>query len=143
MVIEPGTIDHLSQVISHVVAPAFLLGAVASFISILTSQMNTVLDRIRALNEVPDEGHTKTNLKVDLPRQRRRVELINRAIFLSIGSGIVAALLIIVAFGSALLAVTHAYVSTVLFMVSLSLLCSSLVVFGMEVRIGLTEYDHY
>jgi hypothetical protein len=52
MTYELGTVEHLSQVISHVVAPAFLLGAVASFISLLFTRMTNILDRVRSLNAV-------------------------------------------------------------------------------------------
>ncbi len=45
----PST-DQLSQLISQATAPAFLLGAVAGFISILTTRMASVLDRIRSLD---------------------------------------------------------------------------------------------
>jgi hypothetical protein len=141
--IEPGSIQHLTQVISHVVAPAFLLGAVASFISILVARMNGVIDRIRSINDIPEEGHTKSGLKTDLPRLKRRAALLHRAMYLSISSGIVAALLIIMAFGAALMSFNHAWASAILFMISLGLLCASLVVFALEVKIGLNEHDHY
>ena len=139
---QPGSIEHLSQIISHVVAPAFLLGAVASFISILISRMNGVLDRLRLINELPADDHAKSKLKADIPRLKRRAALLHRSIILSIGSGVIAAVLLIVAFGSALLAITHVYGAAILFMLSLGLLCASLVVFGMEVWIGLNEFDH-
>ena len=42
MSIGVGTIDQLSQIISQVVGPSFLLGAVASFISMLFSRMQIV-----------------------------------------------------------------------------------------------------
>jgi hypothetical protein len=142
MEIEPGSIEHLSQVISHVVAPAFLLGAVASFISILVGRMNGVIERLREINDLPDQGHAKSVLKSDMPRLRRRAALLHRALILAISSGIVAAILIVVAFVAALLSFTHAWASAILFIISLGLLSASLVVFGMEVRIGLNEYDH-
>jgi hypothetical protein len=50
-------------------------------------------------------------------------------------------MLIIIAFGAALSSVNHAWATAVLFMISLSLLCASLVMLFMDVRIGLTEYD--
>lgn len=37
---ESPSIDQLARIIGNVVAPAFLLGAVASFISALTTRMN-------------------------------------------------------------------------------------------------------
>ena len=42
-------IDHLGLVISHATAPAFMLGAVAAFLSILIQRMERLSDRIRAL----------------------------------------------------------------------------------------------
>ena len=58
MDVVPGSIDQLSQIISQVVAPAFLLGAVAGFVSILASRMNGVIERMRFINDLPSEGHT-------------------------------------------------------------------------------------
>jgi hypothetical protein len=139
---EPGSVEHLSQIISHVVAPAFLLGAVASFISILMSRMNGVLDRLRVLNALPADGHDKSTLKADIPRLERRAQLLNRSVLLSIGSGAVATILILVAFGAALLQSHHVWIAAILFMISMALLFASLVLFGIEVTIGLTEHDH-
>jgi hypothetical protein len=143
MPIEPGSIDHLAQVISHVVAPAFLLGAVASFTSILISRLNVVIERLRDLNSVPSDGHVKSKLKADIPRLKRRAALLRRALLLSVASGIVSAILIIIAFGAALISMSHVWGAAMLFMISLGLLCASLVVFGIELRIGLNEYDEY
>ncbi|MHC2193329.1 hypothetical protein ACVJF1_005962 [Bradyrhizobium diazoefficiens] len=39
------SIDQLARIIGNVAAPAFLLGAVASFISVLVSRINRVVDR--------------------------------------------------------------------------------------------------
>jgi hypothetical protein len=44
----------LSQVMVQATAPAFILGAVAGFISILPGRMTSVIDRIRSLNEIVD-----------------------------------------------------------------------------------------
>ena len=52
-------------------------------------------------------------------------------------------MLIIIAFGAALSSVNQALASAILFMMSLGLLCVLLGVLLMDVRIGLTEYDHY
>jgi hypothetical protein len=141
--IIPGLIDQLSQVISHVVAPAFLLGAVASFISILIGRMDNVIGRLRYLNDLPDTGHLKSALKADVPRLRRRAYLLQQALYLSISSGAAAAVLIIVAFGAALLNLSHVLGAALLFVISMALLCASLIVFAREVMIGLNEFDEF
>ena len=47
MSVDPGSIEHLTEIIGHVVAPAFLLGAVASFVSILVGRSQDLQHRIR------------------------------------------------------------------------------------------------
>jgi hypothetical protein len=42
------SVSELSQVITQAIAPAFLLGALAAFISLLILRMNRVIDRSQA-----------------------------------------------------------------------------------------------
>ena len=42
-------IDHLSEAISHATAPAFMLGAVAAFLSILIARLERIADKNKAL----------------------------------------------------------------------------------------------
>ena len=56
MDIVPDT-GQLSQVMAQATAPAFILGAVAGFVSILLGRMTSVIDRIRSLNEIADAQH--------------------------------------------------------------------------------------
>jgi hypothetical protein len=46
-------VDQLSRVISEATAPAFVLTAVAGFVSVLRAQLISVVERIRSLNESP------------------------------------------------------------------------------------------
>ena len=62
------TINQFSLVISQAAAPAFLLGAVASFLSVLTSYLHRIIDRSRAINAIPDEDATSAHLKATLPQ---------------------------------------------------------------------------
>lgn len=139
--VVPKTIDQLSQVISHVVAPAFLIGAVASFISILTGRMEAVISRLRFIHDLPPEGHVKSRLRADIPRLRRRAVLLQRALVLAIASGAAGAVLIIVAFGAAMTQRSHVWGAAFLFVLSMGLLCASLLVFASEVKLGLNEFD--
>jgi hypothetical protein len=143
MAVELGSIEHLSQVISQVVAPSFLLGAVASFVSIISTRMNSVVDRLRSLNSIPEEGHVQSQFRADLPHLRRRVTLLNKAKLLSLGSGVVATVLMIVAFANALLGIHHAWAAAILFIISLAFLCASLIVFAYEAAIAFATYDHH
>ena len=55
MLSDTQSVTQLSQVIGQVTAPAFLLGAVAAFTSVLISRMNRIIDRSQALNAIRDE----------------------------------------------------------------------------------------
>ena len=97
------SVEQLSRIIGSVAAPAFLLGAVAAFISVLISRMNRVIERLQFLHGIADEDGTKAYLKADIPRLKRRATLLNQSIFYSTVCAIVTGSLIIAAFVSAML----------------------------------------
>ena len=127
MDLVPDT-QQLAQAMSQATAPAFVLGAVAGFISILLGRMTTIVDRIRSLN---------------IPRLQRRASLLNSAVRLALLSGMCRALLLVIGFLSAFLNLRHEYGAGLLFVIALCLLGASLFQFSQEVRIGLSEADHY
>jgi hypothetical protein len=141
----PGAMDltQLSQIISHAVGPAFLIGSVAGFVSILIARMNGILDRIRSLNTIADDDGPRARLKSDIPRLKRRAHLINTSIHLALGSAICTTVLVILAFAAAFIGLRHEPLAAALFMVALGLLGGSLFAFAREVWIGLNEFDHY
>jgi|ERR1700733_345650 hypothetical protein len=143
MPLSNPSVTQIAQVISQVTAPAFLIGAVAAFTSVLISRMNRIIDRSQALNAIKDDDQTKAQLKSDIPRLRRRAALLNRAIFYSTVSAIVTSLLVIVAFISAYFNVEHEYGVAALFVVALGFFTASLVTLALETRIALHEYDHF
>lgn len=135
--------NQISEVISHSIAPSFLLGAVAAFVSLLYSRLNDILHRVRELNALPEAENARSHLREDLPRLRRRARLLNRAIYYAVLSGIVATFLMIFSFASAFLGTQHVFGAGILFSVSLSLLAVALIMLALEVRIALNEYDHH
>jgi hypothetical protein len=136
-------VDQLAQIMSHATAPAFILGAVAGFISILIARMEIIVGRIRSLNEIADDDAARVQLKSDIPRLKRRAKLLNNAIRLVLGSGICTSLLLVVAFVSAFFRLRHEYGVGLLFVIAVVLLGASLFRFTQELRIGLSEADHY
>jgi hypothetical protein len=143
MSVDAGSIEHLTQIISQVVGPSFLLGAVASFIAMLFGRMNGVLDRVRTLNAIPDDDPGRAILKADLPRLQQRLHLLHKSILMAICAGVVTTLLIIVAFAAALMSLQHVMGSALLFILALIFFLASLVVLAREVTISLSEFDHY
>jgi hypothetical protein len=142
MLPDTPTVSQLSHVISQAAAPAFLLGALAAFISVLISRQNRIVDRTIVLNGIPDDD-VRCRLKADLPRLMRRAAMLNRAIFWAVIGSISVAVLVVVAFASAFLQIQHERGVAILFMVALGAFTASLVDFAREVRIALSEFDHY
>ncbi len=134
--------DRLSQAITHAIAPAFVLGAVAGFTSILSTRLETIMARLRSLNALPN-GHARAHLKADIPRLKRRAKLTNQAIFFAVISGVVVTVLLLVAFATVYLGIEHIYGAAIMFMIALLYLSAALTTFAFEVRIALSEYDHY
>jgi hypothetical protein len=97
MIRETPTLVQLSQVISEVTAPAFMMGAVAGFASLITMRLHRILDRSHTLNEISDDDASRAHLKTDIPRLKRRAVLLSNAIILSTISAIVTSLIVIVA----------------------------------------------
>jgi VIT1/CCC1 family predicted Fe2+/Mn2+ transporter len=143
MLSDTPSVTQLSQVIGQVTAPAFLLGAVAAFTSVLISRMNRIIDRSQALNAIRDDDASKAHLKLDIPRLKRRAALLNSAILFSTVSAIITSLLVIVAFVCAFYNMLHEYAVAVLFVVALGFFTVSLVYLAREARIALNELDHY
>jgi hypothetical protein len=137
------SLDQLSRIIGSVAAPAFLLGAVAAFISVLVSRLNRVIDRSQSLHRIADADGERSYLKADIPRLKRRARLLNRSVFFATISAIVTALLIIVAFVSAMLHLRHEYGVALFFIVALSFFLAALVELARETRIALHDIDHH
>jgi Protein of unknown function (DUF2721) len=131
----------LSQVISEATAPAFLLGAVAAFVSVLVGRLNRIADRGVALQANSDSGQSK--ISADVTRLHRRARLINRAIEYAVVSGIFTTILVIVAFGSAALGLDHAYGAAILFVLALSFFATSLIFLWREVRMAVHTLEQF
>jgi uncharacterized membrane protein YgcG len=143
VITETPSVSQLSQVISQAIAPAFLLGALAAFISLLILRMNRVVDRSQNLNAIDDADAARARLKADLPRLRQRAALLNRAIFYASISAIFATLLVLVAFVSAFFGIEHERGIAVLFIINLGFFAAALVNLARETRIALHEFDYY
>ncbi len=137
------SVEQLSHIILSVTGPAFLLGSLAGYTSILMVRMNRIIDRSQALHAIPGEDPEKSYLKADIPRLKRRTALLNRATFFATLSAIVTAILIIDAFVLAFFRVRHEFGVALLFIAALGLLIVSLIDLARETRIALHEYDHH
>lgn len=125
------------------IGPSFLLGAVASFISMLLARMGSVLDRVRFVNALGDGDLQGARLKDDLPRLHVRVKRLHWSILLAICAGMVTTLLIMIAFLMAFASIHHGEATAILFIAALGFFFASLCFLAMEVLIAVSDYDHY
>ena len=138
-----ANVEQLSTMISHAVAPAFLLASIAAFVSILINRMAGITDRIRNLNQIADEDAARVWLKADVARLKRREILLNQSLQMAVIGGIGITVLLLVGFVIAFLDYRHEPGAAVLFIGSLCFLVVALFRFLQDVRIVLSELDHH
>jgi hypothetical protein len=125
-------IDRLTQIFSNAIAPAFFLGSVAAFVSLMTSRLAAVNDRIRATmaSDVHEPGAAHSNVALD--PLVRRARLLSDGIVLSLGSGMCATLLLAILFASQFFGLHRAYGAALLFIFATMLLGVALFRFAQE-----------
>ncbi|MBB3391021.1 hypothetical protein FHT82_003793 [Rhizobium sp. BK275] len=143
MLSEITTAEQISRVISQATAPAFLLGAVAGFISVLITRMHRIVDRSNVLSALPEGDPDRRHLIIVLSRLKRRAKLLNRAIEFAVISGICTTLLVILAFASSFLSFRHEYGAGIMFSAALLFFAASLLTLLLEVRAALHDLDFY
>jgi hypothetical protein len=126
-------IDQLSTAISHATAPAFMLGAVAAFLSILITRLERIADKNRALRSADATALDPSGAIA--ASFSRRMALLSRAIYFAVLSALVTAALLIGAFASALVGIGHGRIVAFMFTLSLALLMASLVELTREIRV--------
>ena len=141
MSIEPGSIEHLSQIISQVVAPAFLLSGVAGFASLLTDRLTLVVARLKHLSSLRKTSGLSGDESRDIVRLRRRAVILNIAVLFAVASGATALIMIIAGFTAALMNYHHVWVAAVLFIASTFLLLCALAAFVFDLKAALTGED--
>jgi hypothetical protein len=136
-------IQRLTQIFAQATAPTFFLGAVAAFVSLMSSRLSATIERIRVLNAIPEEDPVRGHLKADVERLRRRAHLLSSGIHASIISGICATVLLAIVFASEFLGLKYAYGAGLMFIIATIFLGVGLLRFAQEAQIGLAEADEY
>jgi hypothetical protein len=135
--------QRLAQIFSEATAPTFFLGAVAAFVSLMTSRLTAVIERARILNAIAEDDDARAHLKADLLRLKRRARILNSSILATLRAGFCATVLLAIVFATEFLGMKYAYGAGLLFLTATSLLGFALFRFGQEARISLSEADEY
>lgn len=138
-----NNIEQLATMITHAVAPAFLLASIAALAAILINRMAGVTDRIRNLNRIADDDAARLWLKADIARLKRRETLLNQSLQLAVIGGTGITVLLLFGFVVAFLGYRHEPGAAVLFIGSLCFVVASLFRLLQDIRIALSDHDHH
>ena len=127
-------IERLTQIFTNAIAPAFFLGAVAAFVSLMMSRLGDVHDRIKAKRAAAGTG-------IDLGPLRRRAALLNQGIILSLGGGVCATLLLAVLFATQFFGGKHPYGAGLLFFIATLMLGVALARFAHEAWLARRDWE--
>ncbi|MGJ0512009.1 DUF2721 domain-containing protein [Methylocystis sp.] len=139
MLINTPSIEQLSNVISQVTGPAFLLAAEAQLLAVLVSRLERIVDRSRMISQTDGASAEYAHLQAELPILRKRGMLMHYAMYWGVASCIVTCVLVIVSFAAAYLHVRHEYGAGLLFAVAMALFTAALVAFARELQLGYVE----
>ena len=90
--IQLGDVSHIIQL---AIAPVFLLTGVATKLSVLTSRLARIIDRVRVIEDILNTiAKSRPDLEDELEELYMRYHLINRAITLSASTGLLICLVI-------------------------------------------------
>jgi hypothetical protein len=135
------SIERLTQIFSNAVAPAFFLGAVAAFVSLMMSRLAAVSERIKATRALPDQDRAAVGSSMAHGTLRRRARLLSDGIILSLGGGVCATLLLAVLFASQFFGLKHIYGAGILFFIATLLLGVALFRFAREAWLARREWE--
>jgi hypothetical protein len=129
------TVAHLIPVMQTAIGPAILISGVGLLLLMMTNRFGRIVDRTRVLSM--ETCKAEGALDAQLATMLNRARFIRLAIILASMSALSAATLIIVLFFVALMDLEAAWLLGALFIVCLSCLIGSLIVFIRDINISL------
>jgi hypothetical protein len=136
-------IERLTQIFQQATAPAFLLGAVAGFVSLMYARLHHILQQMHRIDSGKFGYPDGERLVAHRAILRRRAQLLARGILASLYGAICSTLVLAILFASEILGLRYAFFAPALFAVATVALGVGLVRFIQEARIGVAEADRF
>ena len=130
--------ERLRTIFGLATAPAFFLGSITGFVSLMSMRLATARDRLQAFKALPGEDQKRQERHA--ANLRRRVRLLQQAIRVSLVAGVTATVLLAALFATEFFGLEHAYGAGLLFGISTVCLGIGLFRFAQKAWIG-TEID--
>jgi hypothetical protein len=148
------TITQLIPLLQVAVGPVVLISGIGLLILSMTNRFGRVIDRGRSLTrELPEiSSHAQIRVNAQLYILARRAEYLRRAITAAVISVLLAAVLIIVLFLTAILKIEDAWLISILFVAAMGWLIYSLIAFiqdlnesllAFKLDIGMNPHDRF
>src|ERR1700733_11188267 len=112
-------VEELSRTISQATAPAFLIGSLVAFMSVLIGRQNRIADRYIALATDKHDGPPTGQSEGSISSLRHRTKLLRRAIKCALVGAISVTFVIITSFASAAVGLNQVYGAALLFILAL------------------------
>lgn len=134
-----NALSDITHTIQLAVAPVFLLSALGTTLSVLTTRLSRIIDRARFLEAQFDAlGETEQGrARTELATLSRRAQLIHRGLTAGVGSALSVCVLITLAFVGYLTQTNLGIAVAVLFIVAMGLFVFALVSFMREAMLSL------
>lgn len=127
-------LEDITRTIQLAVAPVFLLTAIGTMLSVLSTRLGRIVDRARKLEQKDaPEQETLAERVAELKQLERRARMIYYALTLGVSAAGTVCMLIAVAFVGYLFAAKVSLVMAILFIVAVALFMAALMFFLREV----------
>jgi hypothetical protein len=134
-----NALSDITHTIQLAVAPVFLLSALGTTLSVLTTRLSRIIDRARLLESrldgLSDAEHA--HAMKELGTLSRRARLIHRALTSGVGAALAVCVLITLAFLGYLTGINFGVVVAILFIVAMGLFVFALISFMREAVLSL------
>jgi CBS domain containing-hemolysin-like protein len=135
-IIDTNIVNTVSELIKLSVAPVFLLAAVAGLLNVFLGRLTRIIDKLEKLDKTQEN---KKNISHNDDSKQRRSFLVmrmgntNLAILFCTTTGLLVALVIVTMFLSAMMSFNASTLISVLFILAMTSLILSLIVFLREI----------
>jgi hypothetical protein len=139
----PAPLEDLSHVIQLSVAPVFLLTAVGTILSVLSTRLGRIVDRVRVLQEKLEDAPVERGhaIRKELASLGVRKKLVDRALTFGTITALLVCVLIVVAFVGYIFHVAIGLIVAVLFILAMFAFIAALVWFLREVLAATASLD--
>ncbi len=136
-------VSTIAQTIQLSLSPVFMLAGIGALLNVLTGRLARVIDRARVLEGLHprSQGPEHDRHVWELRLLGRRIQIINRALFLAVSSAVMTCAVVALLFIAELATLHIGQFVAIAFVMSMLLLIAALIYFLVEVRMSLSAVE--